>query len=293
MSKISIIVPVHNAEKYLAECLDSVFAQTFTDFETICIDDGSTDSSAEILAKYEKKDGRLKVVTQKNQGVVAARNNAIKSAKSEFIYTLDSDDVIERTILEKSYNAIVSGKGDIITCRVATFGQENREMKLPYPNKKNMAYQNCLVSAALFRKSLFDKCGGFDPAFDRGLEDYELWLNMVYRQKATFYRIPEILFFYRIKSLRESRNEQQKKHCNEELIRRLNVKYPEMKRSRRIDKIISNFFQVKVKPTKTTIKLLKIPVFTIKIKPYKKTFYFLGFIPCGMRMEKTRCPKFL
>ena len=181
------------------------------DIEIICIDDGSTDNSAKILAKYAKKDNRIKIITQKNKGVIAARNNAIKQAQSEYIYTLDSDDIIDETTLAKSYKAITAGKADIITCRVWCFGEKNEEMCLPAPNKINMANQNCLVNAALFKKCLFDKSGGFDSTFNKGLEDYDFWLNMVYRQNATFYRIPEVLFFYRIKPINESRNEQQKK----------------------------------------------------------------------------------
>lgn len=284
--KISVIVPVYNTEKYLAESLDSVIRQTFKDIEIICVDDGSTDNSSNILSKYAKKDSRIKVISQKNQGVITARNNAIKQAEGDYIYTLDSDDVIDETTLEKSYKAIIAGKGDIITCRIMCFGEQNEEMRLPKPNKINMAGGNCLVNAALFKKSLFDKSGGFDHAFDKELEDYDFWLNMVYRQNATFYRIPEILFFYRIKPAQESRNKQQSQSCNDELMDKLRTKYPEMKRYKRLGKIISNFFQIRVKQTKTIIRILKLPVFTIKIKPNKRAFYILGFIPCGIKMEK-------
>src|SRR5574344_179901 len=105
--KISVIVPVYNTEKYLAESLDSVIRQTFKDIEIICVDDGSTDNSSNILSKYAKKDSRIKVISQKNQGVITARNNAIKQAEGDYIYTLDSDDVIDETTLEKSYKAII------------------------------------------------------------------------------------------------------------------------------------------------------------------------------------------
>ena len=100
--KVTVIIPVYNAEKYLADTLRSILSQTFTNFEVICIDDGSTDKSADILSMYEKKDKRIKVVKQENKGVIVARNNAVKLSKGEFIYFLDSDDVIDERLQEKS-----------------------------------------------------------------------------------------------------------------------------------------------------------------------------------------------
>ncbi|MBE6449510.1 MAG: glycosyltransferase [Alphaproteobacteria bacterium] len=75
--EISVVIPVYNTGKFLAECLDSVLSQTFQNLEVICVNDGSTDNSEEILAQYSQKDNRIKVINQKNQGVVTARNNGI------------------------------------------------------------------------------------------------------------------------------------------------------------------------------------------------------------------------
>lgn len=279
MPIISVVIPCYNAEKYIAECLDSVLSQTFKDFEIICVDDGSTDNSATILAKYEKKDKRIKIITQKNRGVICARNDGVKQSQGEFLYFLDSDDIIDKTLLEKSYDAIVSGKGDIITCRVMTFGRENGEMLLPKPTKLNMSKGNCLVNAALLRRSLFNKSNGFDEAFQKGLEDYDFWLNMIYRQNAHFYRIPELLFYYRIKPIQESRNKQQMLSCNAELMDMLKIKYPEIQRYKRLNKIISNFFQIRVKPTKTIIRILKLPLLSIKCQSGKIVYALFGLIP--------------
>ena len=113
MSKVSVIIPVYNTEKYLKSCLDSVINQTLSDIEIICINDGSTDNSLDILEEYANKDDRIKIINQKNQGVSEARNNGIKLAKSDYFILLDSDDSIENTICEKSYNAIVKNNADI------------------------------------------------------------------------------------------------------------------------------------------------------------------------------------
>ena len=91
----SIIIPVYNVAPYLRECLDSVLAQTFTDWEAICVDDGSTDGSGAILDEYVAKDSRFRVVHQRNAGVSAARNVALEVAKGEWVTFLDADDKID------------------------------------------------------------------------------------------------------------------------------------------------------------------------------------------------------
>ena len=91
--KFSIIIPVYNVAPYLRECLDSVLAQTFTDWEAICVDDGSTDGSGAILDEYAAKDSRFRVTHQANAGVSAARNAALDVADGEWVMFLDADDV--------------------------------------------------------------------------------------------------------------------------------------------------------------------------------------------------------
>ncbi|AKL98105.1 glycosyltransferase family 2 protein [Endomicrobium proavitum] len=114
---ISIIVPVWNVEKYLARCLDSVFAQTFKNFEIICVNDGSPDNSAEILEEYSKKDSRIRIINQENQGLSAARNSGMRKAKGKYIYFLDSDDFIHPQLLEITYYFITKYNADWITFR--------------------------------------------------------------------------------------------------------------------------------------------------------------------------------
>jgi len=269
---ISVITPVYNSEKYLEETLDSILNQTFSNVEIICIDDGSSDNSLAILRKYQKQDNRIKVMTQQHLGVVAARNNAIKEAQGEFIYLLDSDDIVDKTILEKSYNAIMEGKGDVITCRVRAFGLLNADVQYLPPNKINMALCNCLGQSVLFRKSLFKQSGGFDPTFNKGIEDYDFFLNLMYRQKARFYRIQEDLCFYRIKSANESRDKQVVGAVKKELWDTLYKKYPEMRIYRSLFKIkkvltglLRNIFSV-CNERKNGIKRKVITVLGVKLK---------------------------
>lgn len=98
--KFSVIIPVYNVETYLRECLDSVFNQTFTDWEAICVNDGSTDGSSDILNEYAARERRLKVITQPNGGLSAARNAGMREAEGDYILFLDSDDWLEHNALQ-------------------------------------------------------------------------------------------------------------------------------------------------------------------------------------------------
>ncbi len=106
MSKITVIIPVYNLEKHLSKCLDSVLAQTYTDFEIITVNDGSSDKSQEIIDFYAQKDTRFVPIVIENGGVSNARNVGLNNAKGEYIYFLDGDDTIEPYTLELLYNNI-------------------------------------------------------------------------------------------------------------------------------------------------------------------------------------------
>ena len=114
--KISVIIPVYNSEKYLRVCLDSLLNQTFQNFEIICIDDGSTDKSLEILKKYEKQDNRFKVLMQTHAGAGAARNLGIKSAGGKYIQFLDSDDYFKPDLLAEMFRFAEKHNTDLTIC---------------------------------------------------------------------------------------------------------------------------------------------------------------------------------
>lgn len=112
-TKVSIIVPVYNAEKYIEACIQSVLKQTYTDWELVLVDDGSTDESINICRSYADKDARIQVISQKNQGVSAARNTGLANAHGEYITFVDSDDELEPVAVELLLNDILSNKADI------------------------------------------------------------------------------------------------------------------------------------------------------------------------------------
>ncbi|MBO4815553.1 MAG: glycosyltransferase [Clostridia bacterium] len=116
MYKISVIIPVFNCEKYLEKCLDSVLSQTLNDIQIILIDDGSTDNSLEIIKKYANKHSNIIYKTKSNEGQAIARNLGIEMANGEFICFVDSDDYIEKDMLETLYQNGIENKSDIIIC---------------------------------------------------------------------------------------------------------------------------------------------------------------------------------
>ena len=114
MVKISVIVPVYNCEDYLEESIRSILNQSFNDIEIICVDDGSTDDSLNILKELSKQDTRLKVYTQENQGASVARNNALEKASGDYIYFFDADDYAVEDCLEKVYSNAVNNDSDMV-----------------------------------------------------------------------------------------------------------------------------------------------------------------------------------
>jgi glycosyltransferase involved in cell wall biosynthesis len=102
----SIIVPIYNVEKYIEDCLRSILAQSYQNFEVICVDDGSPDKSIEILKKYEQLDKRIRIIQQQNKGLGGARNTGVKNSKGKYLLFVDSDDRLHPNALEKLYNQI-------------------------------------------------------------------------------------------------------------------------------------------------------------------------------------------
>ncbi len=141
--KISIIIPVYNVEKYLTEMLDSIYNQTFLQFEIIIVNDGSTDKSEEIILKYCKEHNNIVYLKQSNLGVSEARNLAIKKIKGKYTLFLDSDDYIENSMLEKLYNAIESNNADIAICGFKRiYENKNKEETVLFNVDKNKIYNN-------------------------------------------------------------------------------------------------------------------------------------------------------
>ena len=114
--KVSIIIPVYKAEKYLSKCVDSVLNQSYTDLEVILVEDGSPDNCGAICDDYAKKDSRIKVVHKENEGVSKARNAGLDIATGEYVQFVDSDDYLELQMTEKLVHAMKEQKVDMVLC---------------------------------------------------------------------------------------------------------------------------------------------------------------------------------
>lgn len=112
MAEVSIIVPVYNVEKYLSFCLDSLVNQTFKDIEIICVNDGSTDNSAEVLEHYACFDKRIKIINKENGGLSSARNAGLDAASGKYIAFVDSDDFVSHFLVERAYNFVQKKNAD-------------------------------------------------------------------------------------------------------------------------------------------------------------------------------------
>lgn len=129
--KVSIIIPIYNAEKYLAQCIESAMNQTLKDIEIVLIDDGSKDGSAQICKKYVELDSRVTYYYKENEGLAAARQDGIERSSGEYIGFIDSDDWIEPDMYEKMYNAAVENNADVVLCNCFEYDEKKRNMGIP------------------------------------------------------------------------------------------------------------------------------------------------------------------
>lgn len=139
MVKVSVIIPVYNAEKYLRQCLESLINQTLKEIEIICVNDGSTDHSLQILREYEMIDPRVIILTQKNQHAGAARNTGMDYAHGKYYVFLDADDFFERNLLEEQFYQCEKYKADIGLCAANIYDEQTGNLKdAPWLLKANL-----------------------------------------------------------------------------------------------------------------------------------------------------------
>ena len=126
MPQISVIIPVHNVEKYIDECLDSLCSQSLQDIEIICVDDCGQDNSMDVVRQYAEKDQRIRIIRHEvNKGLAVARNTGIDGATGENLFFLDSDDYIAQPdILEKLHNKMITTQSDVVICRHSCFSDD-------------------------------------------------------------------------------------------------------------------------------------------------------------------------
>lgn len=204
MQLISVIVPIYNTENYLPKCLDSILAQTYTNWEAILVDDGSPDNCGMICDEYAAKDKRFKVIHQSNGGVSVARQTGLDNAIGDYIIHCDPDDWIEPTMLEDMLNCAVSHDVDMVICDTIThmdnsITTSHHNMKNPIRAKKLQdEIINLRIHGALWNKLIRKECVeniAFTPSNISYCED-ELFLVRLLNKEMSIYYLPKGLYHY-------------------------------------------------------------------------------------------------
>ncbi|MBN2787140.1 MAG: glycosyltransferase family 2 protein [Paludibacteraceae bacterium] len=207
---VSIITPVYNGSKFISQTIDSVLMQTYEEWEMIIIDDGSTDNSSEIVLKYTQKDSRIRLLSQKNAGSAAARNNGIREAGGRYIALLDADDLWEPFFLEEQL-ALMQCKGCLLVYGShKRIDEHNNECLKPFYVHGSVDYgdllKTCSISCltGLYDTSVYGK---FYLREDlKSLrDDYLYWLEIIKKVKIA-YANTNLIASYRIIGDSVSRN---------------------------------------------------------------------------------------
>ena len=195
--KVSVIVPCYNQAVYLPMTLDSVLSQTSPDWECVIVNDGSPDNTDEIAHDYCKKDSRFKYVKKENGGLASARNFGVQHSTGEFILPLDADDLIGSSYIEKAVKQFVDfPETKLVYCYGETFGDEKNPICRTEYNYDSFIRDNCFVCTSMFRRSDFDKIGGYNLNMKYGMEDWDFWLSLL-SPDSVVYQIKEVNFYYR------------------------------------------------------------------------------------------------
>jgi glycosyltransferase involved in cell wall biosynthesis len=227
--KISVIIPVFNTEKYLQRCLDSVLAQTFTNFELVLVDDCSTDRSPAICDEYARKNTNIKVIhNAQNQGSSKARKTGLDVSTGDYVLFVDSDDWIENDMLEAMYNKATSENLNIVCCDLYLYkidGMKYKKQKISGSDKISILKQlltnsvlhnlcNKLVSKDIYKRVIF-------PDFSNG-EDWVIIVQAVYYAERIGF-LSKALYHYCLNSESITNSQARRLKCYDELYKNMKI----------------------------------------------------------------------
>jgi glycosyltransferase involved in cell wall biosynthesis len=216
-SKVTVVIPCYNDKDFIEETLNSVLKQTFQDFQIIIVDDGSNKSTKEVLKKINHPN--ISILEQENGGLSNARNNGFKKAGGKYILSIDSDDTLDASFLEKAV-LILDEKENVSAvssyCNIFEGNYKFISKHLPKGGGlSNFLFDNNCTSFALIRKSSWEKIDGYDEKMINGFEDWEFWISVT-KDGGYVHMIEEFLFNYRQKSISMSK-ESKKNHREKNL----------------------------------------------------------------------------
>ena len=208
MAEVSIIVPVYQVEQYIRQCVDSILAQTFTDFELILVDDGSKDQSGQICDEYARMDERVRVIHKDNGGAADTRNRGVDQAVGNYLMFVDSDDYIAPTMVECLYRNIVSQNADIAACNYLYLFDNDRkkdfvtnvkseilsgtEVFYYRKNERNYGFWTVVWNKLIKKETV----GRVRFRSGKYYED-EFWANEIYQMDIKIVTISDCLYYYR------------------------------------------------------------------------------------------------
>jgi len=197
---LSVVIPCYNQGEYLLDALSSVQACLDPVYEVIIVNDGSSDPLTINLFGYLREQGYF-IIDQDNQGLARARNNGISKASGRYILPLDADNKIRADYILKGIETLDRNPHiDIVYGKPEWFGEVERSWELPAQfDVGKLILGNYIDACAVYRKSVWEKCGGYDPYMPtQGFEDWDFWLSAI-EQRLNFHYIPEVLFDYRVR----------------------------------------------------------------------------------------------
>lgn len=247
--KTSIIVPIYNAEKYLAKCLDSIIEQTYSNLEVILINDGSKDGSLAICELYSERDARIKVIDRQNAGVSATRNHGINIATGDYILFIDADDYVDKNMVSKLVQAKELNNADMSMCGYRVIGSNSvgndinllKNLSKVVDGKILLEYMISISTSRVFGyiwRCLFDKkClmnnNTYFAVDIKMAEDYVFLLQYINQIKSSAI-VPEQLYVYRINDNSTTRSYMPSQHndqyrINKWILENICTKYPSTK----------------------------------------------------------------
>lgn len=222
---VSVVIPCYNQERYLRDTVASVIKSDYPNLELIIVNDGSTDGSAELAKQLQLENPNIKLLNLSNGGVAKARNEGIQLASGTFILPLDGDDLISPNYISEAVTILAKNQTvKVVYCQAVKFNESGQKpWKLKPFSRHQLAKDNMIFVAALFRKSDWEAVGGFSEDMKMGREDWEFWIKML-KNGGEVVQLPFVGFFYRLTpaSKRKKTGTNQKKR---ERIAYLNAKH--------------------------------------------------------------------
>lgn len=211
--KVSIIVPCYNQAKYLDAALQSVFDQTYTNWECIIVNDGSTDSTEEIALRWIKKDERFKYYAKQNEGLGKTRNYGIAKSNGSYILPLDSDNQLIKDFMQDAISVFEKNQNiGVVYGDAEYFGERNGLWKVDDFNLEKILFENYIDACAMYKKSLWDDVGGYDENIPfQGIEDWDFWIALGVLN-IKFHYLNKITFKYYVSNASMIRSFTQEMH---------------------------------------------------------------------------------